>query len=199
MSSAEQAAAPQPGAEAMVYDVGLKSFLSPIGELLSDPKVSEIMILGHDRIYIEEGGQLVLSDCQFPSIRSLEAAVNTIAQFCGKTLTPEEPIADGRLPDGSRICIVMPPICDEGISVNIRRFSRSAVTPDFLIDVGSVTPMALEFLELAVRSKQNMLVSGGTGSGKTTMLNILSHWFDPTHRIVVIEDTRELQVQQEHV
>jgi len=185
--------------EQLVYDIGLKAFLSPIAPLLNDPSVSEIMILGHDMVYIERGGLLIRSDSVFPSFDSLLAAVNTIAQFCGKTITDEEPIIDGRLPDGSRICIVMPSICGEGISVNIRRFSKMAVTPDFLIEKDAITPIALEFLELAVRTKQNILVSGGTGSGKTTLLNILSHWFDPSQRVVVIEDTRELQLQQEHV
>ena len=185
--------------EQLVYDVGLRAFLSPIASLLNDPTVTEIMILGHDTIYIEQSGKLVKSDAAFPTVDSLLAAVNTIAQFCGKTITDEEPIIDGRLPDGSRICIIMPSICGEGISVNIRRFSIMALTPDFLIEKNAITPMALEFLELAVRSKQNTLVSGGTGSGKTTLLNILSYWFDPSQRVVVIEDTRELQLQQEHV
>ncbi|MDR0868598.1 MAG: Flp pilus assembly complex ATPase component TadA [Planctomycetota bacterium] len=184
---------------AMVYDIGLRAFLAPIATLLDDASISEIIIIGPDRIYLERGGQLVLSDCRFASRHALAAAVNTIAQFCGKTITDEKPIIDGRLNDGSRICIVMPPVSGEEISVNIRRFSRAVASPDFLLEKKAVTPVALEFLELSVKCKQNIIVSGGTGSGKTTTLNILSRWFDPTHRILVIEDTRELQIQQEHV
>jgi len=184
---------------AKVYDIGIRSFLMPIASLLNDESVSEIMILGHDTIYAERRGQVEKTDCQFSSVQSLEAAVNTIAQFCGKTISAAEPIMDGRLPDGSRVCVVMPPVCDGVISVNIRRFIRKAVTPDFLLKTGSATEMAVEFLKLAVESKQNIIVSGGTGSGKTTLLNILSTWFAPRERIVVIEDTRELQIQQQHV
>lgn len=183
----------------VVYDVGIRSFLAPIADLLSDSGVSEIIILGHDRVYLERKGRLERSDCHFASADDLLAAVNTIAQFCGKTITEQEPILDGRLPDGSRVCIVLPPVSGEGISVNIRRFSNLAVTPEFLLQNRSASAEALEFLELAVRARQNILVSGGTGSGKTTILNILSQWFDPAHRIIVIEDTRELQIQQEHV
>ena len=182
-----------------VYDIGIRSFLAPIAPLLDDPKVAEVMIFGPDRVYAERGGKIEKTDCVFANANALEAAVNTIAQFCGKTITSANPIMDGRLPDGSRVCVVMPPVCEGRISVNIRRFARKAVSPDFLLQHGSATPMALEFLELAVRSKRNVIVSGGTGSGKTTLLNILSTWFAPEERILVIEDTRELQIQQEHV
>lgn len=183
----------------LVYEIGIKSFLKPVATLLADPSVSEIIILGPKRIYIERGGRLYSTELSFPSVNALEAAVNTIAQFCGKTITAQEPILDGRLPDGSRICIVMPPVSDGEISVNIRRFSNVATSPDFLLQNKSITEMALEYLSLAVASKQNVLVSGGTGSGKTTLLNILSRWFAADQRIVVIEDTRELKIQQEHV
>jgi pilus assembly protein CpaF len=183
----------------LVYQTGLRAFLAPLGKLLDDPAVSEIIINGPERIYVETGGRLQLSACRFASRAALAAAVNTIAQFCGKTLSAATPIIDGRLPDGSRVCIVMPPIGGTEIQVNLRRFSRSAVTPDFLVQTNAAPPQALEFLELAVKTKQNIVVSGGTGSGKTTLLNILSTWFDPTHRIIVIEDTRELQIQQPHV
>ena len=182
-----------------VFQIGIRSFLAPIAPLLQDDTVSEIMILGHDCVYVERRGQIEKSPCEFSSAQALEAAVNTIAQFCGKTISAAEPIMDGRLPDGSRVCVVMPPVCDGRVSVNIRRFFRKAVTPDFLLKTGSATEQAVEFLELAVKTKQNIIVSGGTGSGKTTLLNILSTWFNPSERIVVIEDTRELQIQQSHV
>ena len=183
----------------LVYRVGLEGFLAPVQSLLEDPTVSEIMIHGPNRVYVERAGLLERTDITFGSEHALLAAVNTIAQFCGKTISVKEPLLDGRLPDGSRVCVVLPPVSGDGISVNIRRFLRIAASPEFLLENKAVTPEALEFLELAVRAKRNILISGGTGSGKTTLLNILSSWFEPTQRVVVIEDTRELQLQQEHV
>ena len=174
-------------------------FLGPIKDLIEDDTVSEIMVLGPSCVYIERAGKLEETEASFPSASALLAAVNTIAQFCGKTISDDTPVIDGHLPDGSRICIVLPPITSGIISLNIRKFSNVAKTPDFLLKTKSATPEALEFLELAIKTKLNVIVSGGTGSGKTTLLNILSSWFDPKQRIVVIEDTREIQLQQDHV
>lgn len=200
MSSAQaNSAEPARGQAELVYEVGINAFLRPVAPLLADSTVTEVIILGHDRVYFERAGILERSELRFPSADALAAAVNTIAQFCGKTITTQEPILDGRLPDGSRVCIVLPPVSDGRVSVNIRRFPLMAVSPEFLLKNGSITPLALEYLALAVASKQNILVSGGTGSGKTTLLNILSHWFAEEQRIIVIEDTRELRIQQEHV
>jgi len=186
------------GAE-IAFDAGIKYFLSPILSLLDDDTVSEIMVNGPADIYAERGGVIAKTECRFKTEDELRAAANNIAQFVGKTISDKDPLLDGRLPDGSRICIVLHPIAAHGTSINIRKFSAKALNPSFLIEKKAVTPQAMEFLLLAVGGGQNLVVSGGTGSGKTTLLNILSTACGDTERIVVIEDTRELQIQKEHV
>lgn len=181
------------------FHAGVKFFLGPLVPLLEDESISEIMINGPKDIFVERGGQIVQVDATFENEAALLAAARNIAQFVGKGIDQSEPILDGRLPDGSRVCIVLSPMAARGTSVNIRRFLRKAVTPDFLLEKGAITEEALEFIMLAVKGEQNIIVSGGTGSGKTTLLNILSTAFDDGQRIVVIEDTRELQVQKKHV
>jgi pilus assembly protein CpaF len=181
------------------FDASLEFFLSPLGPFLRDPEVTEIMANGPEQIYIEKAGRLHRTEAKFASELDLQAAANNIAQFVGMPLSPQRPIIDGRLPDGSRVCIVLSPIAVAGTQINIRRFTRSAVRPDFLLENQSITPMAMEFLLLAVKLKQNILASGGSGSGKTTLLNVLTTGFGADERILVIEDTRELQVQREHV
>ncbi len=181
------------------FEASLEFFLAPLRPFLADPEVTEIMVNGPERIYIEKGGRLTLTTASFPSELDVQAAGNNIAQFVGQPLSQERPILDGRLPDGSRVCVVLGPIAESGTQINIRRFVRSAVTPQFLIDRQSLTPMAMEFLLLNVKAHRNVLVVGGAGSGKTTVLNVLTTAFDPTERVVVIEDTRELQIQCPHV
>jgi len=185
--------------ELVAYRAGMAFFLGPLLGLMEDESVSEIMVNGAGNIYVERGGKVVRTDVTFESEEALRAAANNIAQFVGKTISVDEPLLDGRLPDGSRVCIVLAPINAAGTSVNIRRFSRKAVNPEFLVEKKAITAEALEFILLAVKAEQNIVVSGGTGSGKTTLLNILSTAFGDNERIVVIEDTRELQIQKEHV
>jgi pilus assembly protein CpaF len=186
-------------AEGLAYRAGVEFFLAPLVPLLRDETVSEVMVNGPQDIYIERGGKIELTDVHFRDEEQVFAAANNIAQYVGKSISPADPILDGRLPDGSRVCIVLAPIAAGGTSINIRRFSRKAVTPQFLIDRKAITPQALEFLLLAIEAELNVVVSGGTGSGKTTLLNILSTAFSDSQRIVVIEDTRELQIQKRHV
>lgn len=181
------------------YRAGVEFFLGPISGLLADESVSEIMINGPEDVYVERGGKIEKAGVRFDDEHALRAAANNIAQFVGKSIDATEPILDGRLPDGSRVCIVLHPVAAHGTSINIRRFLRKAVSGSFLLERDAITPQALEFLELCVQGKQNVIVSGGTGSGKTTLLNILSGAFDDGERIVVIEDTRELQIQKQHV
>ena len=181
------------------YRRSINFFLGPIIPLLEDDSVSEIMVNGPEDVYIERRGRIEKSPLRFPSDNSVRAAAAHIAQYVGKSITEEEPLLDGRLPDGSRICIVFPPIAAKGVSINIRKFAAKAVDPGFLLEYKAITPEALEFVLLSVAATQNIIISGGTGSGKTTLLNILSTAFSEDERIVVIEDTRELQVQKQHV
>jgi len=181
------------------YQASMRHFLGPLVALMEDPSVSEIMVNGPKQIYVERKGRIEKVSATFGTELELHSAANNIAQFVGRIISEKEPILDGRLPDGSRICIILDPISGAGTSINIRRFSTKAIKPEFLLDVKSMTPEALEFALLCVEGALNVIVSGGTGSGKTTMLNILSNAFGDDERIVVIEDTRELQVQKQHV
>ncbi|MCL2647133.1 MAG: Flp pilus assembly complex ATPase component TadA [Phycisphaerales bacterium] len=210
MPSRKPAPAPAPAAPAIrvgsgrhvSFEASLEFFLSPLVPFLRDAEVNEIMVNGHDRIYVEKAGRIALTTATFPTEADVQAAANNIAQFVGQTLSNERPLLDGRLPDGSRVCIVLgggEGVACGGTHINIRRFGRNTATPDFLLGKKSLTPMALEFLMLCVKSHRNILVSGGAGSGKTTCVNVLTSAFGPEERIVVIEDTRELQVQHPHV
>lgn len=197
-SQTDTHAPPQDGGS-RAYRVSLEYFLAPLVPLMNDPSVSEVMVNGPDAVFVERRGKLEKTNVRFASERDLLAAANNVAQFVGNTIGTDRPLLDGRLPDGSRVCIVLAPISDRGTSINIRRFSRSSANPDFLTRNNAITPLAMEFLLLAVAAHQNIVVSGGTGSGKTTLLNVLSCAFHDDERIVVIEDTRELQIQKEHV
>ncbi len=183
----------------LAFEASLEFFLSPLLPFLNDSEVNEIMVNGHDKIYIEKAGRLQLTAARFPTETDVQAAANNIAQFVGQPLSHERPLLDGRLPDGSRVCIVMGKIASHGTHINIRRFAKNTATPDFLLAKKAATPMALEFLLLAVKGHRNIVVSGGAGSGKTTCVNVLTTAFAEDERIVVIEDTRELQVQRPHV
>jgi len=181
------------------FQASLEFFLAPIRQLLADPEVTEIMVNGPDKVYIEKSGRLTLSPCRFASDADVQAAAQNIAQFVGQPLSQERPLMDGRLPDGSRVCVVLGPLAETGTHINIRRFVRAAVTPQFLLERGTITPMAMEFLLLAVKLHRNIMIMGGAGSGKTTVLNVLTNGFAEDERIIVIEDTRELQIQRPHV
>jgi len=182
-----------------VFAETLLQFLSPIRPFLDDPSVSEVMINGPETIYIERKGQLFLTDAKFESKEALTAALRNLAQFVGKQADELKPILEGRLPDGSRVEAVLPPAAPDGPAVAIRRFAKDTLTVEKLINFGAMTEDSAVALHAMVASKLNVLVAGGTGSGKTSMLNALSSFIPPTERIVIIEDTRELQLQQPHV
>jgi len=184
---------------ARAHEGATRYFLGPLLPLLEDDTVSEIMVNGPADVFVERGGRVERAEAGFDSDEALMSAARSIAQFVGKTIDQQHPILDGRLPDGSRVCIVLDPVAYPGTSINIRRFAGKAVSPEFLIDHGSITAEAMAFLQTVVRAHLNVVVSGGTGSGKTTLLNILSNTFEPHERVVVIEDTRELQIRKEHV
>lgn len=182
-----------------ILNRALDKLLAPIGDLLRDPAVSEILINGIDDIFFERGGKLERADCRFASRADLEAAARSIAQFSGKRLTPEDPSVEARLPDGSRVQMIQPPAARSGLCISIRRFMRDHRGLGDLVRQGSLNEQALSLLRAAVGLQKNIIISGGTGTGKTTMLNALSEAFADHERVIVIEDTSELQIRKEHV
>ncbi len=176
----------------------VKPFLEPINEFLEADNISEIMINGHDKIYIETGGKIIKTDKHFSSEKALLAAIKNIGRTLGKELNNLSPRLDARLDDGSRVAAIIPPCAMTGTYVSIRKFSKKALGIQDLINFGAITEQAVRFMKLVVVMKKNILVSGGTGSGKTTLLNIISTLIPHDERILVIEDTAELQLQQEH-
>ncbi|RMD98243.1 MAG: FHA domain-containing protein [Deltaproteobacteria bacterium] len=176
----------------------IRSFLYPIAEYLYDPTVSEIMVNSWEEIYIERRGRLVRTDKKFDDPSFLDMALNNIAQFVGRRIDAENPRLDARLPDGSRVHAVIPPCARQGTTITIRKFTKERLTIDRLIELGTLNEAARTFLEFAVRVRKNIVVSGGSGTGKTSMLNALSAFIPADQRIIVLEDASELQLQQEH-
>jgi pilus assembly protein CpaF len=181
-----------------MFQESLRAFLKPVTQYLDDETVSEIMINGEKDVWIERKGRLYKTDAVFTEEGLLGAARN-MAQYVGRPLSEDRPRLDARLPDGSRIHVVLPPIARKGTTISIRKFFKDKLTPENLIKFGSITPPMVRVIEAAVRVKLNMLVSGGTGSGKTTLLNILSSLIPNDERILTIEDSAELQLNQEHL
>jgi len=184
---------------AKVFEKTLLSFFAPIRPYLDDPSVSEIMINGPHQIYVERKGILALVDARFESKEALTAAIRNLSQYVGKPVSAERPILEGRMPDGSRVEAILPPVAPDGPHVSIRRFFKETLTIDRLIKLDSLTEDAADALRAFVVSKCNILVAGGTGSGKTSMLNALSGLIPDGERVVVIEDSREVQFQKPHV
>lgn len=182
-----------------VFSESVIHFLEPIRAHLEDESVSEVMINGPHKIYVERRGQLVLTNTKFSSPEALLSALRNIAQFVGRPLDEEHPILEGHLPDGSRVEALLPPVAPDGPSVAIRRFSKSKLTIGRLVEVGALPEDAATLLKALVICQQNIIVAGGTGTGKTSMLNALSSFIPKGDRIVVIEDARELQLQHDHV
>lgn len=182
-----------------VFEETLLQFFAPIRPYLEDPAVSDIMINGPNQIYVEKRGQLHLVPAKFETREALVAALRNAAQFVGKHIDELKPILEGRLPDGSRIEAVLPPAAPDGPCVSIRRFFKETLTVERLINFGAMTEEVALSLQALVASKMNVLVAGGTGSGKTSMLNALSSFIPGGERVVIIEDSRELQLQREHV
>jgi pilus assembly protein CpaF len=181
-----------------VYAETLLEFLAPVRKFLEDRSVSEIMINGPKTIYVERRGRLELTDATFGSTDDVMAALRNAAQFVGKYVDEEHPILEGRLPDGSRIEAVIPPAAPGGPIVSIRRFSRGLFSAQRLVDLGTLTHEVAAALAAFVVGKCNVLVSGGTGSGKTSLLNMMTTHVPESERIIVIEDSQEVQVQRPH-
>lgn len=171
----------------------------PLQRLLDDPQVTEIMVNRMDRIYVERKGQLTLTELQFNSEAHLRTVIERIVSRVGRRIDESSPLVDARLEDGSRVNAVIPPLAVGGSSLTIRKFSKVPLTVKNLIDFGTLTPEMAELLNACVKAKLNIIVSGGTGTGKTTLLNVLSSFLPDTDRIVTIEDAVELQIQQDHV
>lgn len=178
----------------MSWDV-ITPFLRPIERLLRDPDVSDILVNGSARVFVEERGRLREVDGVTLTEKSLQVAVRNIARVLGDEISPENPLLDSRLPDGSRVAAVLPPCSVAGTVLAIRKFHGQRYTIDELIRIGTLTPDVSELLRGAVQQRQTLLISGGTGTGKTTLLNALAAFIDPEDRVVVIEDTSEIQIE----
>lgn len=171
----------------------------PLQPLLDDPEVTEIMVNGPHQVYAERKGKIELTSIRFRDEQHLMRIIEKILLPLGKRVDERVPMVDARLPDGSRVNIVIPPIALNGPCVTIRKFSRDPFTMADLIALETLTPEAAQFLQAAVQAKLNILISGGTSSGKTTLLNVLSAFIPNDERIITIEDTAELQLRQDHV
>lgn len=173
--------------------------LGPLEPFLADPTITEIMVNGHKNIYVERDGKIIRTNMFFESDEHLMRIIERIVAPLGRRIDESIPYQDARLPDGSRVNAIIPPLSLVGPVLTIRKFYKIPLTAERLIDLGSITPEAIEFLKACVQAKLNVLVSGGTGTGKTTFLNILSGYIPNDERIITIENAAELQLQQEHV
>jgi pilus assembly protein CpaF len=182
-----------------VFQDAIANLLSPIGDLLKDPTVSEVMINGPHNIFIERKGLVYRVPNKFADDESLMASMRAVAQSVGRVIDADNPRLDARLPDGSRIAVVIPPMAKAGVTVAIRKFSEEKLGLKDLINFGSLSPDGARFLDCCMYLGKNTLVSGGTGSGKTTMLNVLGSRMPKTQRLLIIEDSAELQIKAEHV
>ena len=171
----------------------------PIQRFLDDPSVSEIMVNAPDLIFVERDGRLEETDASFYSEAHLRKVIDRIVGNAGRTINESSPLVDARLDDGSRVNVVIPPLAIDSPTLTIRKFSHGSLKLTDLLANGSLTEAAAGFLQAAVSSKCNILVSGGTGTGKTTLLNALSGYIPATERIITIEDTAELRLRQRHV
>jgi pilus assembly protein CpaF len=181
-----------------VHARSLRELLAPIGAYLDDPLVSEILVNGADEVYVERRGRLERTDARFPSVVALLAALRGVAQFVGHPLDAEHPILEGHLPDGSRLQALIAPAAPDGPVVAIRRSREEHLTIERLVELGTLSEAAARALQDRIAARHNVLVSGGTGSGKTSLLGCLSSFIDAAERVVVIEDTPELQLRHPH-
>ncbi len=173
--------------------------LGPLEPLLADHTISDILVNGYDTVYIERHGKLELTNTRFTDPSHLLNTIDRIVSAVGRRIDESSPMVDARLADGSRVNVIIPPLALDGAIMSIRRFGVELLTMDKLIELDTVTPESAQVLSAIVKARLNVVVSGGTGSGKTTMLNILSGYIPHDERIVTIEDSAELQLQQPHV
>ncbi|MEA3274174.1 MAG: CpaF family protein [Pseudomonadota bacterium] len=173
--------------------------LGPLEGLIADESISDILVNGPNQIYVERGGKLELSSARFDNERHLMTIIDRVVSRVGRRIDESSPMVDARLQDGSRVNAIIPPLALNGPVMSIRRFAVDRLTPARLIELGTLTATIAEVVETAVRGRLNIMISGGTGSGKTTLLNVLSGFIPPDERVVTIEDSAELQLQQPHV
>jgi pilus assembly protein CpaF len=198
----EEAAAVLPGGRReQIADLILRDTvgLGPLEVLLADDEVEEVMVNGHDAVYVERAGRIERSEVRFDSEQALRDAIERILAPVGRRVDELSPMADARLADGSRVNVVIPPLAVDGPALSVRRFSAARPGPEELVESGTLTAELAALLRSAVEGRRAILVSGGTGSGKTTLLNALSAWIDPAERVVTIEDAAELRLRQPHV
>lgn len=182
-----------------IYAETLSSLLAPVRPLLDDRTVSEVLINGPHQIFVERRGRLELTEARFDSAAHVLAALRNVAQFAGTFIDERNPILEARLPDGSRLEAVLAPIAQDGPVVSIRRFSRVTMTLERLVELGALGGDAADALRAMVVAKCNVVVAGGTGSGKTSLLNVLAACVPAGERVLVLEDTRELEIVRQHV
>src|SRR5688500_2893706 len=173
--------------------------MGPLAPLLADPAVSDILVNGPDKVYVERFGRLERTDVRFRDAEHIVRVIERIAARVGRRIDTASPMADLRLPDGSRVNATLPPATIDGPTISIRRFGRRRLRRDDLLNLGTISPEMLEFLVIAVRARKNILISGGPGAGKSTLLGVLAEAIPDHERIVTIEDTAELSLDQEHV
>jgi pilus assembly protein CpaF len=184
----------------LVRDIQHEMFgLGPLEPLMADPSVTDILVNTCMQVFVERGGKLELTSVRFNDDAHLMKIIDKIVSGVGRRIDESSPMVDARLPDGSRVNVIIPPLAVDGPIMSIRRFSAKPLTMTDFIQKRSLTPAMAELLEGAVKAELNMIISGGTGSGKTSLLNILSSYIGSTERIVTIEDTAELRLQQPHV
>src|SRR4051794_3950564 len=182
-----------------VFAEALLEFFAPVRPYLDDPTVTEVMINGPGKIYVERAGKVQKVEETFPNVKALYAALRSTAQYVGKFVDDERPLLEGRLPDGSRVAAVLPPAGNGGPYVAIRRFFGEKLTMQRLLQLDSITPDGAEMIRVLVESKQNVVIAGGTSSGKTSLLNAVSELIPDDERVVVIEDSKELALLRDHV
>jgi pilus assembly protein CpaF len=173
--------------------------LGPLEPLLKDPTITDILVNGHNRVFVERYGILEPSAARFKDEKHLIRIIQKIVSAVGRRIDESSPMVDARLADGSRVNAIVAPLSLDGAALSIRKFARVPISMERLIEIGSIPPQVAEVLQAIVASRRNVLISGGTGSGKTTMLNAMSAYIDTRERIVTIEDSAELQLQQDHV
>jgi pilus assembly protein CpaF len=173
--------------------------LGPLDELLADPSVEEVMVNAPGEVFVERRGRLERTDAAFADEGALRDAIERVLAPLGRRVDELSPMADARLPDGSRVNVVIPPLSVDGPAVSIRRFASARPDPDAMVESGTLTQGLRELLSAAVSDRRSIVISGGTGSGKTTLLNALSSWIDPDERVITIEDAAELALRQPHV